>query len=145
MKIRTIALTVLALATCGGAAHAQSQFQPQSVAIRPQGDVQTYCADPNRRMPAPGKQFDGKPADATIMALKPGKYDLADGGTIEIFDKGVWLLHKSPKMISFFGPGRYSGGEIQIGNGTVGGCSLELLSELQKKNNLSLLSAEPQK
>jgi hypothetical protein len=96
-------------------------------------------------MPAPGKQFDGKPADPAVLALKPGVYELTDGGSVEVFKKGAWELHKSPKMVSFFGPGRYSGGEIRIGNGTVGGCSLELLSALKKKNNMEFVSTVPGK
>lgn len=112
-------------------------------AAEPQADITAFCSQPNIRKPFPGKQFDGQPADETILHLKPGYYPLNNDGYVEVLDKGNWLLKKPKNQVTFFAATVYSGGQIHTVGNLIGGCSLEFLSELINRNHVSLLSATP--
>jgi hypothetical protein len=118
---------------------------PLAAHADPAGDVTAFCANANRTMPADGKQFDGKPADETVLDLRNGTYALANDGSVQIFESGAFILTKPKNIVTFFGPGRYSSAQVLEGNGTISGCSLELLSELMKRNNIAPPTGEPQK
>lgn len=100
-------------------------------------DVVKFCSDPNRKMPAAGKQFDGKPADQQILDLKEGMYTLPGDGSVQIYKEGYFTLKKPKNIITFFGASRNNGGELLTAGDTMSGCSKEQLSEIMRRNKLS--------
>lgn len=132
MKFRPVLVLISALVlTLGPVAMAFAQVDARA-------DAMTYCAREDKRMPAPGKQFDGKPADPAVLALKPGIHALDNGGSVEIFENGGFLLTRPRGSTTFYGLSRDSGGELRMKRNTAAGCSRELLSEIMKRNNLKL-------
>ncbi len=101
-------------------------------------DVAKFCSDPNRKMPATGKQFDGKPADQAVLDMKEGTYQLPGDGSIQIFKEGYFTLTKPRNVLTFFGASRNSGGELLTVGNTMSGCSKEQLSEIMRRNKLSV-------
>ncbi len=123
---KSFALFMLFLIVGGSAARAFDQAA-----------VTTFCAEPDRKIAAEGKQPDGKPADAALMELKPGKYTVADTGSIEIFEGGGFILNKPKNAITFRG----TDGDDMMSPTALGGCSLGQLSEAMRRNNLTIPSA----
>jgi hypothetical protein len=104
-------------------------------------DVEKFCSDPNRKMPATGKQFDGRPADQAVLDLKEGTYPLPGDGSIRIYKDGYFTLTKPRNVLTFFGASRNSGGELLTVGNTMSGCSKEQLSEIMRRNKLDVPGA----
>lgn len=102
-------------------------------------DVEKFCSNPNRKMPATGKQFDGRPADQTVLDMKEGTYPLPGEGSVQIYKDGYFTLTKPRNALTFYGSSRDGGGELLTVGNTMSGCSKEHLSELLRRNKLSVL------
>ena len=102
-----------------------------------QADVTAFCAEKDRKIPAEGKRLDGKPVEAALMDLKPGKYTLAGEGAVELFENGAFILDKPKNAITFRG----TDGDDMMSPSALGGCSRGQLSEALGKNNLAIPAA----
>src|ERR1044072_8007024 len=89
-----------------------------------QNALKSFCTSPARKLPTPGKQFNGMPADMQVLELKAGTYNLMGEGKIQIFDDNSFILTKPKNMTTFMG-----GDELMVEIADVGGCTREQLSE----------------
>jgi hypothetical protein len=101
--------------------------------------LKKFCAAPDRKLPLPGKQLNGMPADMQVLELKAGTYNLqGSDGAIQVFGNNSFILTKPRSLVAFMG-----GDDLMVDANDVGGCSREQLSEILKTNNLTLPSLPP--
>jgi hypothetical protein len=146
IKVKEFGLLVLVLGVLGAWAPAHAFTAPE---------LEAYCQDGNHNFRiAKGLQPDQRPANAAVLDLLPGRYELPDGSKLEVNPEvelqiadsrgakptfttqkyptyTLWILpHKNP-LIGTHAADKIHGQEF-------GGCSLEQLSELLKKNNMPI-------
>lgn len=100
-----------------------------------QPEISQFCKEPDRAQPEKGMHFNGRQADAKILGLPPGKYETVRGGRIEIFENNHYLVQLPSERNGIYGT---DGDDLLARGGTVGGCSLEQLSEAIENNKLEL-------
>lgn len=107
-------------------------------------DIYKFCAE-NENEPQPGMQFDGKEASVIVMQLESGRYEYPNEGSLDLFPEKYFVL-KLPSLQreEIYGT---DGNDLIIGgtNPIIGGCSLEQLSEVIRKNNMSIDSFKLEK
>jgi hypothetical protein len=103
-------------------------------------DLDVMCAKSASKT-KPGVQFDGKRADAAVMAFRPGVYGYPEQGGLILFENSHYFL-KLPKNTSTV---HGTDGDDLLAGGIVGGCSKEQLSEAMQNNNMQAAFFRPVK
>lgn len=108
-------------------------------------NIDAFCAEqvngkPRSVPPAPGLQYDGKPADRSVMDLAPGEYFAKDSAAIYLYDNGHFLLYIPENASETSG----TGGDDFMAPRTLGGCSREQLSEALTVNGLDISGFSPE-
>lgn len=107
--------------------------------------IDAFCAEqvngkPRSAPPAPGLQFDGKPADKAVLGLAPGEYLGKAGSAFFLYDDGRFILYVPEGTSEIHG----TGGDDFMAPRTIGGCFREQLSEALRTNELDVKAFSPE-
>lgn len=93
-------------------------------------DIAQFCSD--KKLPSPGKQYNGRYANNLVLKLVAGKYSYPNGGALLLFADNSYLLKIPSNRKKIVG----TSGSDFMGGKVLGGCSKEQLSEALRANSL---------